>query len=360
MTLAEAASRGDLELLRALLDAGGDPNEAEAEEWMSPLMEAAAGNHVQAVRMLLDAGADIHVTRQGGANPLLLAIESGKMEVCELLHERGLQIDPANDYLGCAFASVAGKGSLAAVQWLLSQSVPVDITGFSGGTALIRAAAHDHPAVVEALLRAGADPNRRDNDTETALMWAADHAGNAEVLRALVHAGAAVDLRNDLGHTALTWTMLHGDPEMIRVLLDAGATIQANDLTVAARKGLIAAVRLLLERGADASDVANLEAARNFGHRDVANLLRQAREDQRLRATGETYPIRRYAIGTAVRSVTGTPREGWIVFIEWNDKHHRYGYYIEVKATTQPRKTESKRYWEDDLLPAEGDSEQTT
>ncbi|MCW3051533.1 MAG: hypothetical protein JWN14_703 [Chthonomonadales bacterium] len=40
---------------------------------------------------------------------------------------------------------------------------------------------------------------------------------------------------------------------------------------------------------------------------------------------------------------------GWIVLIEWNHKHGRYGYYIEVTATNQPRKIASNRYWNDDL-----------
>ena len=41
MSVSEAASSGDVERLRALLDAGGDPNEPETDEHWPPLLEAA-------------------------------------------------------------------------------------------------------------------------------------------------------------------------------------------------------------------------------------------------------------------------------------------------------------------------------
>ena len=60
MTVSEATATGDVALLRALLEAGGDPNEAETEEHWPPLLEAAAADHVEAARLLLDAGADMY------------------------------------------------------------------------------------------------------------------------------------------------------------------------------------------------------------------------------------------------------------------------------------------------------------
>ncbi len=59
MTISEAASIGDVETIRLLLEAGGDPNAAESEEFATPLLEAAQGDHVDAARVLLDAGADM-------------------------------------------------------------------------------------------------------------------------------------------------------------------------------------------------------------------------------------------------------------------------------------------------------------
>ena len=268
-------------------------------------------------------------------------------------------MDATRENVPWMLTQAAGQGQLEIVQWFLSQGVSVDLTDDSGCTALIRAAHSDHLAVVEALLRAGANPNHRDKDTETVLMWAADHEGNAPVLRLLIEARAEVNARNDMESTALSWVMRHGDPEMTQVLLAAGADIDHTGALIrAAYQGFVAAVRLLLEYGADANvtDDQGKTAriyAQDRGHREIANLLQQAEEDQHLRWTGKTYPRPRYPVGTHVRTLTGTPREGWIILTIWHFKEGAYNYYIEVKGTTQPRKSVSRRYWEADLQAIE-------
>jgi ankyrin repeat protein len=354
MTVAEAAKHGDVEQLRALLGAGGDPNEAETEEHWPPLLEAAYNDHAQAARLLLDAGAEMYAPDSGGETPLLVAVQQGSQGVFRLLLERGYQMDAKRDNATWMLTQAACHGHLEIVRWLLAQGVEVDATDDDGGTALTHAVHSDQLEVVEELLRSGADPSHRDSDTETVLMWAADHPGNAAVLRALIQAGADVNAVNDFDGTALSWVMRHGDPEMARVLLDAGTVASSDALIIAAYRGYLPAVRLLLERGADCTSTDSngttaLVYAKNRGHREVAKLLRQAEEDHRLRATGAIYPPRRYIIGTHIRTLTGTPREGWIVLVEWHHRRGEWGYFIEVAGKNQARKTVSNRYWEEDL-----------
>jgi ankyrin repeat protein len=372
MSISKAANSGDLQQMRALLDAGGDPNEKETEEHWPPLLEAAYHDHADVARLLLDAGADMSAPTEGGETPLLMAVQCGSLGVFRLLVERGYKMDAVRDNAAWMLTQAAGKGQIEMVRWLLAQGVAVDASDDQGCTALTYAAHSGHLEVVEALLRAGADVNHRDNDTETVLMWTADHAGNAAMLRALLRAGAEVNARSDTGGTALSWTVWigeHGDPEMARILLDAGA--EANDsqvLTRAAYHGFAPIVRMLLERGVDISatdswgDTA-LALARKRGHHEVAHLLRQAEADRRLQETGRTYPPPHYPMGTRVRARTGTPREGRVVLAEWNHKHGRYGYYIEVEGKTRTWKMVSRRYWEEDLealrneYPSMGDTE---
>lgn len=256
------------------------------------------------------------------------------------------------DYL---LTEAACWGKLEIVQWLLGRGAAVDATDYHGCSALTCAAHRDHLAVVEELLRGGANPSHCDEDTETVLMWAADHPGNAAVLRALIRAGADVSAFNDLHYTALTWSVKHGDLEMVQIFLEAGAELQPYDLTLAIgkREGAADTVRLLLKYGAEAFTLEDLEERISCKNREAANLLRQAAHDRRLQMTGEAYPQPEYAIGTSVRTLRGTPREGWIVLVEWHHKHRRYGYYIEITATTQARKNVPTRYWDEELKTIE-------
>lgn len=112
--------------------------------------------------------------------------------------------------------------------------------------------------MVEALLKAGADPDARWDNGSTMLMWA--DADDAELL---LKAGADVDARNIHGGTALHWART---PEKIRLLAAHGADVNAletpQDKTetgstplqsalILSRLGSIGRVKALLEVGAD-------------------------------------------------------------------------------------------------------------
>jgi hypothetical protein len=85
----------------------------------------------------------------------------------------------------------ADKGDLAAVQQLLTAKADVNASDQGGETALIHACRNPraNPALVKALLAAGADPNIRSRNDYTALGWATAR-GNAEIARLLRRAGA--------------------------------------------------------------------------------------------------------------------------------------------------------------------------
>ena len=92
--LTSAGRRGDVTTLAALLAGGADPNRPGRNE--SPLMAAAVGRNVDAVRALLDAGADPNAPEpHGGAlTPLRLAKGFGYRDLVDLLVARGARLPP--------------------------------------------------------------------------------------------------------------------------------------------------------------------------------------------------------------------------------------------------------------------------
>ncbi len=59
--------------------------------------------------------------------------------------------------------------------------------------------------MIATLLKAGADIEARDNDGRTALMWAAGHNPNSEVIMALLKAGANANAKDSKEKTAFDY-----------------------------------------------------------------------------------------------------------------------------------------------------------
>lgn len=88
-----AAFAGHVEIVKALLASGANPNPADHESSGSPLYWAAAKGHQKTVETLLLAGADPHFIRNGQLSILWGPITDGRLEIVQLLVRSGAAID---------------------------------------------------------------------------------------------------------------------------------------------------------------------------------------------------------------------------------------------------------------------------
>lgn len=110
------------------------------------------------------------------------------------------------------------------------------------------------------LLEAGIDPNIKDGNTWTALIWASD-LGREAIVKLLLDHKSDVNIQDDHeGYTPLIRASYHGHEGVVKLLLDheANPDTPANNgdttaLVVAAEHGHIGIVKLLLDRGADSN-----------------------------------------------------------------------------------------------------------
>jgi ankyrin repeat protein len=126
----------------------------------------------------------------------------------------------------------------------------------------------------------------RDDDQNTALHYAAA-SGSKSSVRILLQAGAAVTAQQAQGLTALHWAAHKGHVDALSLLLDhmaplnASAEEGATPLHLAANRGHLAAVRILLERGCkrkvfavwDGVEGTAAEMARAKNHARVARAI---------------------------------------------------------------------------------------
>ena len=131
------------------------------------------------------------------------------------------------------------------------------LMGAQTATPVADAAMARNVASVRALLKQGADVNAAQGDGMTALHWAANH-GDADLTKMLIYAGANLRAATRLnGYTPLFLASREGHHAVVQALLEASADAKvvsstgSTSLMLAAASGNVPTVKLLIDAGAD-------------------------------------------------------------------------------------------------------------
>ena len=319
--VADAAMKGDIEAVRALLKDGADVNAAQGDG-MTALHWAAEAGDVEMVGMLLYAGAGLEsVTRLGDYTPLHLASKAGKEWVVAALLEAGA--DPvARTTTGgvTPLHFAAASGSAAAVEVLLGHGAAVDVKeSVRGQTPLMLAAALNRVGAVRVLLENGADASLRSVAIDIPARARADRAAAArrdQVFAAFKEEEAPGDLgwrpdsRQVQAAVRAAWATAPAEPEedalpenvaAPEAPLGYGDNVGGQGgftaLIHAAREGNVEAAMALLDGGADIDQLSSgdhsspLLIAVINGHFDAAMQLLDRGADPNLASDAGATPL---------------------------------------------------------------------
>ena len=247
--LVYAAREGCLECARALVEAGADVNQVTHYGWTA-LLTATQNRHYQLGRYLLDHGADPNIANKGGWTPLYLAtdnrnIEAGDypvrkpdmdhLDYIKLLLDKGANVNTR--ICGAQSSDKECKGDTTetrtnfTMQWLYED----------GATPFVRAAQSGDVTLMKLLLAQGADPKIATAHNDTALAVAAgigwvegvtfewSPEESLEAVKMCLDLGIDPNVQDDQGRTALHGAAHKGRTDVIQLLVDHGANLEAHD-----------------------------------------------------------------------------------------------------------------------------------
>jgi ankyrin repeat protein len=309
--VADAAMRGDVARVRALIAERADVNAAQGDG-MTALHWAARRGQDDLAGVLLDAGAGTKaVTRLGGYMPLHLAAQQGSDMVVRALLARGADPSAVTTTGAVPLHFAAASGSVTAISLLVERGADPNAREPQWGqTPLMFAAAAGRTSAIRPLIAAGADPaitarvidlsaRNRDDSAESRARNARIAAIQKERAAQRAAAGLAPlaagqraarppgdnDAGNEpepLGYadlvgvhgglTALLLAVRDGHAETALALVDAGADIdqvsagdRTSPLLMATINGHFDLAKTLLDRGANVRLVSDGGATPLYG-----------------------------------------------------------------------------------------------
>ncbi len=244
-----AAREGCIECAQILIAAHAGVNQTTRYRW-TPLLTAVQNRHYKLAAYLLDHGADPNIANNGGWTPLYIAIDNRNIEggdypvrqpdmdhldFIKLLLNHGANVNAR--ICGVESTPKRCKGdstetrTVFTMQWLYED----------GATSFLRAAQSGDVPVMKLLLEHGANPKLATANGDTALMVAAgigwvdgvtfewSEADNLEAVKMCLDLGIDPNIADGDGRTALHGAAHKGRNDVIRLLVEHGAKLDARD-----------------------------------------------------------------------------------------------------------------------------------
>jgi len=209
-------------------------------------------------------------------------------------------------------ANAAMRGDRDAVRLLLKQKAAVNTAQADGMTALHWAAFKNDLDMTRMLLQAGANVKAVTRVEGLTPIFIAATNGNTATVEALLKAGADPNAANTLGTTALMQASAAGDPQTVKLLLDSGANPNATEsarqqtaVMFAAALNRYDAIKVLVAKGANLGATSKVVPIEKPAFDEDGNPLPAAKVQSRTGNGAAATPTLQAPGGAAVKVMGG-------------------------------------------------------
>ncbi|CAF0825639.1 unnamed protein product [Brachionus calyciflorus] len=213
-----AARKGNLEILKALVERGANPDLSGMNN-MNPLIISCKNGHVN-VALYLAKLTNINVNHvdKDGASALGISAKAGYRDVVLSLLEKGAYVNTVNKKGDSIFITAVKGGHREIVEALLARHVEVDAIGSQGKTAIHYAIEKGNLEIIKLILAYKPDLEIVGNDGDTPLLLAVKKK-NPSMVNELLNAGSKVSPTDKNGDNALHIALRNKSREITELIL---------------------------------------------------------------------------------------------------------------------------------------------
>ena len=250
-----ASMVGHVDIIKLLIENGADVNAIEISQSSvsghTALTYASGLGHFEAAKLLIEKGANIHVVNEHDRSAIHYAVLIQNFRLVNLLVEKGADLKAVYHVSQWDFLINIDLAKL-----LIKNGININATDTKGKSALDYAKTAEIKAL---LIKHGAKPGAEFVNTRlNSEIIEAATKGNLQKVKQLIENLADVNALNKNGYTALMFASLNGHTDIVKLLIEKGANIDAGinlenetALMFSSKNGHIDVVKTLLEKGAD-------------------------------------------------------------------------------------------------------------
>lgn len=250
-----ATERRRVSVIRLLIEHGADVNALDGDR-RAPIDYALANNDPRPAQVLVEHGATMMAPGKRALARVNLAADKGwQFAVERALQDTDNEPDLHERVLEEAFERAFTNVDLALVDFMATQGARLDEPAPGGLSRIDLAAEMGSPDLVSRLLEKGLTSNGTEKSSGWTPLHFAATSGSLDTMRLLIDAGADVNAHDALGRTPLDLAAAYQNLAGVRVLLHHGASLDTADamgntpLHFAAGAGFSPVVKELIAKG---------------------------------------------------------------------------------------------------------------